>query len=233
MRARPISAFGAIPREDAPAGHCPIRVRTSGEHAYVEPVTFGTSFDPLPYERCVPPQYLAGARHVVAVDDGWLVAYEGPFESQVFWTNEEGTARRSLAKGRITGFARSASGDVLAVAIGRARLGRGAVVRFERSNGHTARFVTILPIEPSGALSGDRGGLVAFGERFVFRVDEDGKLENLHYLQRDIGHVSSVARTPNGTLYLGVECGVLKIENGTESWWSAKDGASGRWPACD
>ena len=52
----------------------------------------------------------------------------------------------------------------------------------------------------------------AFAQGFVFRVDEAGHVENVHYVARDIGRVSSIARAPRGTYLLGLECGVLRVE---------------------
>jgi len=103
----------------------------------------------------------------------------------------------------------------------------------ERARGDwRATFLAVLPLEPAIVSLDDEGTLLAYADRFVFRVDEDGKVENLHYLSRDVGRVASIARTTNGNLYLGVECGVVKVEHGEETWWSARDGASGRWRSC-
>lgn len=123
---------------------------------------------------------------------------------------------------------------MLAVASGRAHLGRGAVLRLdEHSRGSwRATVVAVLPLEPAIVALEDEGAIVAYADRFVFRVDENGKVENLHYLSRDVGRVASIARTPNGNIYLGVECGVIQIAHGEETWWSARDGASGRWRSC-
>jgi hypothetical protein len=190
----------------------------------------------LPWSECIPAEYLTGSRHVVQVEDGWLVAYESTFGSEVLWTNDEGQERKSVSRARVHGFARAPSGALLALASGRARLGRGAVVRFERQGrgAWVSKLVAVLPVEPSGAAFDDGGVLVGFAEGFVFRVDEAGHVENVHYVARDIGRVTSIARAPRGTYFLGLECGVLRVEpeRHTEDWWSARDGASGRWSEC-
>ena len=213
-------------------------MRVVGERVVAEPIVFDGAFDALPFERCVPREYLTGARHVLKLEDGWLVAYEGAFGSEVFWASEDGTERRSLSRARVLGFARAPSGAILGLAVGRARLGRGAVLRFERvgraRGDWVPSIVAVLPIEPAGVAFDDAGVIVGFAQGFVFRVDETGQLENVHYVARDIGRVTSIARGPRGIWFLGLECGVLRVdtEEHTEEWWSARDGASGRWSSC-
>jgi hypothetical protein len=81
--------------------------------------------------------------------------------------------------------------------------------------------------------------LVTYAQGFVVRIDESGRVESLHYVARDLGPVSSLARTQDGVLYLGLECGILRLvprpaptRSFYEEWWSAKDGAPGHWSAC-
>lgn len=190
------------------------------------------TFDSLPFMRC--PDFVPIARRVLAVEGGHLVAEVGITQGELLFIDDRGHDERRIARGRFAGFARAPSGAVLAVASGRAHLGRGAVLRLEeRDRGDwRATFLAVLPVEPSIASLEDEGAIVAYAERFVFRVDENGKVENLHYLSRDVGRVASIARTTNGDLYLGVECGVIRVHDGEETWWSARDGASGRWRSC-
>lgn len=213
-----------------------MRVRVVGNNVVAEGAGVEASFDVLPWDECVPREYLTGARHVVHVEEGWLVAYEGVFGNVVFWASEDGRERVTLSHARVLGFARAPSGAVLALAAGPARLGRGAVLRFEhRGLGRWAStIVAVLPIEPSGTAFDDGGVIIGFGQGFVFRVDEEGHLENVHYFARDIGRVTSIARAPRGTYFLGLECGILRVDPDahSEAWWSARDGASGRWSAC-
>jgi hypothetical protein len=234
--AREVRSWGKTPREGPPAARCPTRVRVVGDRVVAEPVAFEASFDALPWDECVPRQYMTGARHVMHVDDGWLVAYEGVFGNEVFWASEEGRVRVTVSRARVLGFARAPSGAVLALAAGHARLGRGAVLRFEHAGRGqwTPHIVTVLPIEPTGTAFDDGGVIVGFAQGFVFRVDEAGQLENIHYVARDIGRVTSIAKAARGTYFLGLECGILRVdpEDHSEEWWSARDGASGRWSSC-
>lgn len=209
-----------------------MRVRSAGDRVVAEPMFLEGTFDGLPFMRC--PAFLPIARWVLPVDGGYLVSEVGITQGELLFIDDKGHDERRIARGRFGGFARTPSGAVLAVASGRAHLGRGAVLRLEqRSRGDwRATFLAVLPLEPAIVSLEDDGGIIAYADRFVFRVDEDGKVENLHYLSRDVGRVASIARTPNGNLYLGVECGVIRVEGGVESWWSARDGASGRWRSC-
>ena len=231
---REVRAWGATPRESPPEARCPTHVRLVGQRVVAEPIP--SPVEPVPWDECVPREYLTGARHVVHVSDGWLVAYEGFFGSVVFWASEDGHERNVVSNARVLGFAHAPSGGVLALASGRARLGRGAVLRFE-SRGYgvwAPLLVTVLPVEPTGAAFDDDGVLMGFAQGFVFRADEDGNVENVHYVARNIGRVTSIVRGPGATYFLGLECGVLRItlDAHVEEWWSARDGASGRWSAC-
>jgi hypothetical protein len=210
-----------------------MRVRASGERVVAEPMFLEGTFDSLPFQRC--PAFVPIARHVLAVDGGFLVAEVGVTSGELLFIDERaGHDETRIARGHFGGFARARSGAILAIASGRAHLGRGAVLRLEqRARGDwRATFLAVLPLEPALVAVSDEGGLLGYAERFVFRVDDAGKVENLHYVSRDIGRVASIARSANGVLFLGVECGVLRIEGTDESWWSARDGASGHWIPC-
>jgi hypothetical protein len=233
FESRAVSAFGPTPRDPLPdSTSCPMHVRVSGDHVIAEPMFLEGTFDSLPFMRC--PDFVPIARRVLPVDGGYLVSEVGITQGELLFIDERGRDERRIARGRFGGFARTSSGSVLAVASGRAHLGRGAVLRLDqRSTGDwRATFLAVLPLEPAIVSLEDEGSIVAYADRFVFRVDDTGKLENLHYLSRDVGRVASIARTTNGTIYLGVECGVIRIADGNETWWSARDGASGRWRSC-
>lgn len=233
---REVRAFGPVPRERAPAGRCPVKVRAYGDDLVAEARTVGRAFDPLPFASCIPTKYIVGARHVTEVDGGWLVAYESPLESEVRWYDAAGRDAKLVSRARISGFVRAPSGAVLGLAIGRARGARGAVVAFERRGANetwTLRIVSLLPLEPAPAMGDDHGAILGFAGGFVFRADETGAIENLHYVAHDIGAVASIARLSSGAIAIGLECGVLKLSGTNETWWSARDGASGRWRECN
>ena len=234
---REVTAFGGIiPREPTPdTAVCPIRVvPAGGDRLIVEPLIFGQAFDSLPFLRC-PDGFWPVARHVLKTDEGYLVSEVGIEQGQLVWTDPRGDNERRIARGRFVGFARAQSGAILTLGVGRAHLGRGAVLRLDRSAGEDwrAEVIAVLPVTPTTTAYDDHGALIGYAERFVFRVDETGRVENLFYVSRDLGHVASIARTNEGTVYLGVECGVLKVTAHGEEWWSAHDGASGQWTSCE
>lgn len=233
---RPVAAWGAAPLDAPPDPYCPMQVRVTEDGVIAEPFK---AFDPMSEDECVPPKYQIGTRRTLRVDDGTLVAYAGAFDGDLSWHDEDGNARRSISGARFVAFARAPSGTVIALGVGRARLGHGGVVALDR-RGHgdyVPRLVSTLPVQPSAASATNDGRLLAFAQGFILRLDEAGKVENLHYLARDVGRVASVARSDDGVLFLGLECGVLRlVPRGDgqfyEEWWSARDGASGHWSAC-
>lgn len=239
-QAREVRAWGPPPRDAPPIPQCPVGVRVAGGGVVAEPLSFLNAFDPVPWNECVPTEYVVGARRVLRVDDGWLVAYAGMSRGELFWTNDDGTEKKLLSGARVVGFSRAPSGRILALAVGRARLGRGGVLAFERRDrgDYAPRLVASLPLEPSPIAFDDAGRILGFAQGFVFRVDESGNVENVHYIARSVGRVASIAKGADGIYYLGLECGVLRIvpdgcgSGFREEWWSARDGASGRWPAC-
>jgi hypothetical protein len=240
---REVRAWGSPPRELPPTSQCPVRVRVAGDGSngvIAETLSILNAFDTVPWDECVPSQYLVGARRAFRVDDGWLVAYTGLGNGEMFWSSEDGRERKLLSGARVAGFTRARSGTVLALAIGRARLGRGGVLALDHGERgeYAPRLIATLPIEPSPVAFDDDGVLVGFAGGFIFRVDESGKVENVHYVARPVGRVASIAKSPNGVYYLGLECGILRLvpdeqEGGyREEWWSARNGASGRWTPC-
>ena len=235
---RYVKTWGPAPMEAAPEPKCPIRVRLD-EHDGVIAEPF-SAFDPLPEEECVPPKYQIGQRRVLREEDGFIVAYAGAFEGDVFFEGGRET-RLHISSARLVGFARAPSGTILALGVGRARLGLGGVVALDRLGygEYVPRLIATLPVQPSSVVFDDHGRLVTYAQGFIVRIDETGRVENLHYMARDVGRINSLARAEDGVLYLGLECGILRIvprpppsHEFDEEWWSAKDGASGHWSAC-
>lgn len=236
-----VKTWGPVPNGPSPDPHCPMRVRVD-EHDNVIAEPF-VAFDPMPSpgEECIQTKYRVGQRRVLRVDDGAIVAYAGAFDGDVFFEDGETYQRTRITSARYVGFARAPSGTILALGVGRARLGRGGVVALEHHGRgeYVPRLIATLPVEPSAVSFDDHGRIVTFAQGFIVRIDENGRVENLHYVSRDVGRINSIARTEDGVLFLGLECGVLRLvpraagREFYEEWWSAKDGASGHWSVCD
>lgn len=238
---RYVKVWGPAPIERAPDPRCPTKVRLDERGGLIaEPYV---AFDPMPEDECVPPKFQVGQRRVFRVEDGVIVAYAGAFDGEVFWEDPDTFDRARVSSARLVGFARAPSGTVLALGVGRARLGLGGVLALERRGRgqYQPRLVATLPVQPSAVAFDDHGRLLTFAQGFVVRIDEHGRVENLHYLSRDLGRITSIARNDEDVIFLGLECGVLRLvprpegmegPKFSEEWWSARDGASGRWSAC-
>lgn len=232
---RAVSGWGPVPREAAPLPKCPVHPRLVGDGVVAETISMQSAFDPLPWDEEVPDRYLVGTRRVIEVEDGFLIAYSAGI---LFWSSEDGRERRTISTARVIGFSRAESGKVLALAIGRARLGRGGVLALERvaRGEYVPRLIAALPLEPQGVVLDDHGVIVGVADSFLFRVDETGRVENVHYLARGFGRIASIAKAESGVYYLGVECGIVRLvpdgETYREEFWSLRGGASGRWSSC-
>lgn len=226
-------------------GYCPLRVRVTDSGVYAEAMTTSDLFESAPHEECVPDEYAVGRRRAFKVDDGYIVAYSGPFNGSAFWEDETGTERRFITRARLAGFVRAPSGTILALGIGQARLGRGGIIALDHDHDdrgvYIPRLVATLPLEPSAVAFDDGGKLLTFAQGFVVRVDETGKVENLHYFAHDLGKVASILRGPSGDIYVGVDCGVIRLTEQPaapdsprfrEEWWSPMTGGGGSWAGC-
>lgn len=236
---RIVRSWGPISFAAPPvSAYCPVRVRASEAGAVAEAMTFDDVFERAPQQDCVPDKYAMGTRRVLEVDDGYLVSYAGPFDGETFWQDESGNERRFITRARLAGFARAPSGTILALGIGQARLGRGGVVALDRKERgvYVPRLVATMPLEPSPVAFDDGGSLLTFAEGFLVRIDERGKIENVHYFAHDLGRVASITRDATGSIYVGVDCGAIRLapEAGRfrEEWWSAVSGANGGWSGC-
>jgi hypothetical protein len=239
MSPRPVTAWGPVPHERPPSGgvSCPIKVRVSPLGVIAEA---WSPSDPITRDDdCIPPEYRIGTRRATKVDDGIVVAYAGAFGGAVYWESEINSDRRMISAARFVGFTTAPSGTLLALAVGQARLGQGGVVALDRQGigDYVPRLVATLPLQPSWTAFDDEGRILTFAQGFIVRIDEHGKIENLHYVAHEVGKVASIARTSSGEIYLGLDCGVLRLipdaNTFREEWWSARDGASGRWSSCE
>jgi hypothetical protein len=215
-------------RESEGTERCPLHVATEAGAVTVSPSSRQAAFDPVPWDESVPDRFATGTRRVQRVDDGWLVAYAGPFFGELWWIDENGRERRPLSVARIVGFAHGRSGIWLALAVGKARLGRGGVLALDHvgRGEYRPRLVAALPVEPSPAAYDDDGRLVGFAEGFVIRADERGRVENLHYFSTEVLHVTSIVKRADA-YYLAADCGVVRLVPSAgaaslrEEWWSA------------
>jgi hypothetical protein len=222
--------WGPAPHEetsDDGSGERGLHVEVDSGVVVVKKASAVDAFDLLPWDELIPNAYAVGTRRVVRVDDGWLVAYASPFSGALGWIDEDGHDRRSISAARVLGFARAPSGTWLALAVGKARGGRGGVLALDHvgRGEYRPRLVAVLPVEPSPVVYDDGGRLVGFAEGFVFRVDERGHVENLHYLGRDVLRVASIVESA-GAYYFGADCGVVRLvpadfaRGYREEWWS-------------
>lgn len=192
--------------------------------------------DPLPPEITVEqlPPLLSGEgdRHVVAVDNGWLVGRDaGEWGGDLVWFSTDGTQTEVLVRENVRGFARWRQGEVLVLA-GLSHLGL--------SYGKVLQIVSDEPMEPpqviewlfleetpTHAVTESEEALLLLTSQGLIRLASSG--ETVPVTQTDYSwlYPNSMVRLPNGDIYIGMRhfiTQLIPIRDGyTEQWFAPAD----------
>ena len=169
---------------------------------------------------------LAGARHVLAVEDGYLVGFDaGEFGGGAWWFSKDGTRRRKLTlrtsesladffPENVHGFALLGK-DVLAFeGLTHLTMNDGRVVRFRRgSDGewHASLFAQLSAC-PHAVLREDESTWLFATTAGVFRIDGQARVHPVW--QPRGGHLyypNSLVRDRVGVVYMGMRAFIIRM----------------------
>lgn len=205
-------------------------VSLAEDRVVVSPRPNGLAIDPLPFRTSGRDQ--EGERHVLEVDDGWLVGFDGgEFGGGLWWFSPGGDASRRIRPApdapsdpgdifraeNVQGFAQL--GDVKLVLMGLDHLtGRsGWIFRLARRAGEWVLTpFAVLDARPRGWVEDGARLLVLTGSG-LWSVREGVARERLHALDPPF-YPRSMVRGSDGALYVGMRRYVLRLEPSAIGW---------------
>lgn len=170
-------------------------------------------------------QHFAGAAHVQAVQDGYLIGFDaGEFGGAAWWFSRDGRHRKRLTVPPPTGADYSSENvhgfvpfgtDYLAFQ-GLAHMGidEGRVIRVARTptGGWTATLFATLPDSPDAALAETENSWLFVSNSGIWRIDAEARLSTVWRPEKgSLSYPSSMARGPNGEVYVGMRHFIARL----------------------
>lgn len=173
------------------------------------------------------PAHAAVVRYVFEANDGWIVLFDhGEFGGGAEWFARAGGAPRSIVVGpsddensvpQNVNRALASGGD-LYVLQGLSHMGMstGQFAKIWREHDHfTSHVIARYASEPFDWIREPDGAWLIATWRAIWRTTEGGRMELLARLPSVVEYPNSIARTDDGTLYVGGRGGVLRL---TPTW---------------
>lgn len=192
------------------------RVEAEGEGVKVSPDTRQNHIDPLPPE--ITSRNVAagnkGDRHVLRVDDGWLVGLNvGEFGGALWWFSSDGKSGKNLGGEPIVGLAQSSRG-VLALS-GLAHMGSdvGRVLLVTGGEGGDRRVEALADLgsAPRVFASESQDSLLVLTRRGLVRVRASGAVEELLPTNYSLLFPNSMTLSPSGVVHVGMRHFITRL----------------------
>jgi hypothetical protein len=169
--------------------------------------------------------HFAGAAHVQAVQDGYLIGFDaGEFGGAAWWFSRYGRSRTKLTVPPPTGadyYPENVHGfvpfgrDYLAFQ-GLAHMGidEGRVIRVARTStgGWAAMLFATLPDSPYAALAETENSWLFVSSSGIWRIDAEARISAVWRPEEgSLSYPSSMERGPNGEVYVGMRHFIARL----------------------
>jgi hypothetical protein len=203
------------------------RVAADGESVKVSPDARSNHQDPLPPE--INSRSVAvgskSERHVIRVEDGWLVGLNaGEFGGALWWFGSDGKSSKRLGDENVVGFAESSKG-VMALA-GLAHMGSdsGKVLRITdgESGDRKVEALADLGAAPRAFAVESQDSLLIVTTRGLVRVRSSGAVEQLLTTNYGLLYPNSMTVSPSGVIHVGMRHFITRLTpagNGYQEEW--------------
>jgi hypothetical protein len=183
------------------------RVQFESKRESLEPFT-GFLEEPLPF--AFRPAGSTGARRVLQLQNGWLVGFNhGEFGGSLWWVDSSGTRSTQLLDDNVTKIHRILGHIyVFTNVYGKSDRG-GAIYEFDKEG--KIRNHTDFTSAPREFVQETSNSFLVVGGEGVFRVNTS--LQSKQLSQQDLSGFSpnSIAIGPDQTIYIGLNCFVLRL----------------------
>ncbi len=240
----------AIPQPDDAEKHCgnwamrEWHVTTSGNSVAISNNRVA-AHDPLPSTISLRPNQVSqigdrGARHVLQVEDGWLVGFDdGEWDGSLWWFSSDGKTSKELegwsesawrsafakaahsgdyrdfpSPGNVHALIKTPHGILAFVGLAHMTLDEGAVFSVSRGSDGAWKAVKIATIEgePEAVAADSSGGVLVESNKGVSRVSDSGEVTELHAIDTIGLYANSIAETERGEIFLGMRQYVVQLE---------------------
>lgn len=169
-------------------------------------------------------------RHVLEVDDGWLIGFDaGEYGGALWWLSQDGSKRERLVNENVQGIAML--GSRIVVLTGLAHLSMDTGHAFDLTHGHEGRWRaglrTDLGASPLAFTVQPDMSIMFMTFSGVRRLEPNGKVEQLSDGDFGFLYPGSVAVLPSGEIYVGMNLYVMRLTPSNagyrEEWFIPKE----------
>ena len=188
-------------------------VEADGEGVKVNLDAARNHIDPLPpaiNEKNVPG---GGARHVLQVEDGWLVGRDaGEFGGGLWWFDSRGGGREQLARDNVVGLSKSSKGVLVLTGLAHLGLDYGSVLLVTGEGGERkAERLADLGSAPRTFVAESPDSLLVVTTRGLARVTTGGVARQLLPTNYGLLYPNSMTLSPSGVIHVGMRHFVTRL----------------------
>lgn len=192
------------------------KVEADGEGVKVSLNTAGNHLDPLPpviEEKGVFGKSSKDDRHVLQVEDGWLVGLDaGEFGGGLWWFDSRGGGRKQLAPDNVVGFAKSSKGVLVMTGLQHLGLDHGRVLLITSEGGERrAEQLSDLGSAPRTFVAESPDSLLVMTTRGLARVTTNGVVQQLLSTNYGLLYPRSMTLSPSGVIHVGMRHFVTRL----------------------
>jgi hypothetical protein len=210
------------PPADSPALRCANysmrewKVTLAGENLQIRLDTRRDHQDPLPSE--ISSENVAvgskGDRHVIRVEDGWLVGLDvGEFGGALWWFSSNGRNSKKLANENVVGFAKSSKGVLALVGLAHMGLDSGKVLRITDGEAGNRKVEALadLGAAPRTFAVESPDSLLIVTTRGLVRVRTSGMADQLLSTNYGLLYPNSMTLFPSGVIHVGLRHFITRL----------------------
>ncbi len=173
-----------------------------------------------------------GERHVIRVEDGWLIGLDaGEFGGGLWWFSSDGRSSRRLAGENVVGFAESSKGTLALVGLAHMSLDSGKVLLIRDGEVGNRKVETLadLGAAPRTFAVESLDSLLIVKTRGLVRVRTSGAVEQLLPTNYALLYPNSMTLFPSGVIHVGMRHFITRLTpvgNSYKEEWFVPAGCS-------
>jgi len=174
-----------------------------------------------------------GDRHVIQVNDGWLVGIDvGEFGGGLWWFSANGSRNQKLSNENVHGFVNTAIGTLAIVGLGHLGVESGQVLRInnDKSGNRKTEIFADLVSAPAAFVVESPDSIIILTTFGLVRVKTSGSVEQLLRTNYRSLYPTSMTLSASGVLHVGMRHFVTRLapngNNYEEGWFVPADCAS-------
>ena len=155
-----------------------------------------------------------GDRHVIRVEDGWLVGIDrGEFGGALWWFSSDGKNSKKLADENVVGFAQSSSGMMALTGLAHLGIDTGKILRITNGAAGNRKIEMLVDLgaAPRIFVVESPDSLLIMTTRGLVRVKSSGVVEQLLSTNYALLYPNSMTLSTSGVVHVGMRHFITRL----------------------